>query len=986
MKKKVFSAIAAMFLLAVIGLFIGIHPVSVQADTVSYPTFVISNIPTQTFTGSAIEPKVSVSYKENASTAAVPLTESVDYNASYTQNVNAGNSATLTISGLGNYASVTNGATKTFTIQKATPTFDVTGISTPYDGTAKVVSSSNVRCTNIANFIGVPSISYNTSDHTAPVNQGSYSATLSYAVTDNTNAVNVNVPITISRKSLNNATITVSGTYSVTGKPITPTFTVSVPGVAGNLTKDKDFTASITNNTAAGTGHIIINGIGNYTGQTSEDFTISKASVSTTDLTAGSITVTGLDAKGYAYTGRPLTPNVVVKNGTSTLTRNKDYTVSYDKNIEVGTADVIITGMGNYSGSRTEHFNINARVLTSANIANIPAQTFIGYTNSIHSAYKTVEPDVKVIWGGTTLIKDVDYTVSYLYNKAVGTGKVIVQAKPGSDADHPARYTGSAEKTFTISAHQIKPDDVDLQYSTIASTGSALTPTVTVYQDSLSNITLVNGTDYSVAYTNNTNVGTATVTVKGIGPNFSGTVTKTFTITNNGGTKNISQATVSAIPAQTYSGTAKQPGVSVIFKGITLRQGTDYTVNYRNNTNVGSGSVTIVGKGEYTGSLTRTFTINPANISGVSVSGLTAQKYTGSAVKPSITLTYGGKTLIEGEDYGLSFSNNVNLGTATVSINGLGNFTGFTTKTFQITEKGSESEEKKVWATGFTLDDTYTVVNGGTVTINPILTPSDANKYTIRWSSSNANFKFVDGDQTNTAETTDSVGAVVRGASEGSTIITATLYDENSKEIGTQYTLVKTGKQFSDVLQDYYTTAVSTLANYGYTTGSGSTREWHATPVINGTSSTTFTPSGDVTRAQFVMMLYNKAVADYKAGKTSTDPSKAPASNFSDVNSYTEAINWAVANGITFGKGNNTFDPNGTVTRAEAVAFLQRYMKGGNANTTKFTDVKNDAYYAGAVGWAVANGITAGTSNTTFSPQQKCNRAQAATFIYRAVF
>ena len=61
-------------------------------------------------------------------------------------------------------------------------------------------------------------------------------------------------------------------------------------------------------------------------------------------------------------------------------------------------------------------------------------------------------------------------------------------------------------------------------------------------------------------------------------------------------------------------------------------------------------------------------------------------------------------------------------------------------------------------------------------------------------------------------------------------------------------------------------------------------------------------------------------------------------------------------------------------------------MKGGNASTTKFTDVSSNAYYAGAVGWAVANGITAGTSNTTFSPQQKCNRAQAATFIYRAVF
>lgn len=68
------------------------------------------------------------------------------------------------------------------------------------------------------------------------------------------------------------------------------------------------------------------------------------------------------------------------------------------------------------------------------------------------------------------------------------------------------------------------------------------------------------------------------------------------------------------------------------------------------------------------------------------------------------------------------------------------------------------------------------------------------------------------------------------------------------------------------------------------------------------------------------------------------------------------------------------------------MAFLQRYRKGTNENTNKFSDVKSNAYYAGAVGWAVANGVTSGTSDRTFSPDKKCNRAQAATFIYRATF
>lgn len=92
------------------------------------------------------------------------------------------------------------------------------------------------------------------------------------------------------------------------------------------------------------------------------------------------------------------------------------------------------------------------------------------------------------------------------------------------------------------------------------------------------------------------------------------------------------------------------------------------------------------------------------------------------------------------------------------------------------------------------------------------------------------------------------------------------------------------------------------------------------------------------------------------AGKTTVDPSNAAVSGFSDVASgayYSKAINWATANGIAYGKGNNLFDPDGTVTRAEAVTFLQRYLHGADGSSSKFTDVPSTAYYSGAVGWAV---------------------------------
>ena len=101
---------------------------------------------------------------------------------------------------------------------------------------------------------------------------------------------------------------------------------------------------------------------------------------------------------------------------------------------------------------------------------------------------------------------------------------------------------------------------------------------------------------------------------------------------------------------------------------------------------------------------------------------------------------------------------------------------------------------------------------------------------------------------------------------------------------------------------------------------------------------------------------------------------------------FEEAVNWAVANGITTGTSATTFDPDGICTRAQAVTFLWR-AAGSPApanSATPFTDVAADSYYAQAVAWAVENGITKGTSDTTFSPDAHCSRAQIVTFLWRA--
>ena len=114
---------------------------------------------------------------------------------------------------------------------------------------------------------------------------------------------------------------------------------------------------------------------------------------------------------------------------------------------------------------------------------------------------------------------------------------------------------------------------------------------------------------------------------------------------------------------------------------------------------------------------------------------------------------------------------------------------------------------------------------------------------------------------------------------------------------------------------------------------------------------------------------------------------KSAVNPFTDVSAsdyYYNAVLWAVENGITTGTSETTFSPNESCTRAQCVTFLYRAV--GSAATAKasFTDVSADAYYAPAVDWAVEKGVTDGTSATTFSPDDACTRAQIVTFLYRA--
>ncbi len=154
-----------------------------------------------------------------------------------------------------------------------------------------------------------------------------------------------------------------------------------------------------------------------------------------------------------------------------------------------------------------------------------------------------------------------------------------------------------------LSRISISKASVTLSTSTYAYDGKAKKPGVTV---KLNGKTLKNGTDYTVSYSNNTKVGTATVKIMGKG-NYTGSVSKTYSIKNN-----FKKATISGISNKSYTGKNITQSITVKYNGKTLKNGTDYTVSCSNNKSIGTATVKIAGKGSYTGTITKTFKINPA--------------------------------------------------------------------------------------------------------------------------------------------------------------------------------------------------------------------------------------------------------------------------------------------------------------------------------------------------------------------------------------
>ncbi|MBQ7184851.1 MAG: leucine-rich repeat protein [Clostridia bacterium] len=319
----------------------------------------------------------------------------------------------------------------------------------------------------------------------------------------------------------------------------------------------------------------------------------------TLKVTADPVDVTKVTTKKakYPYTGKEIEPVLTVTaavDGKEITLDKTQYEVEYTDNVKAGEATVKVTGTGFFQGSVETTFEITKVKLASAKLKYTSAE----YTGKALKPTATVKAKV----GGktVTLKSGTDYTLTYKNNVKAGTATVTIKGK--------GNFTGTLTKIFTITGAPItsaKVKNASLPYN-----GKAKTPILIVKgRVGTKTVTLVKNRDYTAEYSNNKNVGTATVTVKGKG-NFSGTVTCTFKI--NPLKLHTGKATLSDTTLK-YTGKALKPKVTVTVKvgtkTVTLTQGTDFTVKYANNKKPGTATVTITGKGNFTGTVTLNFTI-----------------------------------------------------------------------------------------------------------------------------------------------------------------------------------------------------------------------------------------------------------------------------------------------------------------------------------------------------------------------------------------
>ncbi|SDW49505.1 hypothetical protein SAMN05216391_10944 [Lachnospiraceae bacterium KHCPX20] len=430
----------------------------------------------------------------------------------------------------------------------------------------------------------------------------------------------------------------------------------------GRIVPKDAYSVEFANNRAVGIATVTIRGNDPYVGVITQSFNIIVKSIENAKV-YGIPTSVKYTEEEPKFDDIQLT--MTDENGhTITLENDKDYEVLYDK--LDGQIVITIEGRGTYVKSITKVVPVICYNLMNATVTGIHDVNYNGEEVEFPSLLvKTLD--------GTILTAGEDYEISYKNNDKPGTAYVILTAAGSS--------VGKLEIPFTITMNNIENTVID-GITDRPYTGDEIEFTdITVKSG---DTWLTEGEDYEISYSNNTKIGTAKVTIKGIGT-WSGRVTKSFKILEN----NLSNAVVTGVENQLYTGDEiTLPDLSVSVGNMVLAEGEDYEITYSNNTKIGTAKVTIKGIGTWSGRVTKSFKILENNLSNAVVTGVENQLYTGDEITlPDLSVSVGNMVLAEGEDYEITYSNNTKIGTAKVTIKGIGTWSGRITKTFEIAKK-----------------------------------------------------------------------------------------------------------------------------------------------------------------------------------------------------------------------------------------------------------------------------------------------------------
>lgn len=651
--------------------------------------------------------------------------------------------------------------------------------------------------------------------------------------------------------------------------------------------------------------------------------------------------------------------------------------------------------------------------------------------------------------------KITDYTVGteYTAGKPAGTYKLTCVL-----GDSIKNYTLAAKDVtgeLVVNKKELTGKEVTVTVSNenLTYDGSEKKPDVEVkYGD----ITL-NPADYTVSYSNNIKAGTATVTVTSTDDSsYKFTATKNFTIAQ----APISGAVIDDIADVTYNTKPHTPEVTVMFNGSKLTDA-DYTVSYSEDCiNAGTVTVTVTGKGNFTGTASKTFTINkagltlnPCTISELCTETdlktrtlpsdffLAGETETGFSIK--LTAVEGGDDIfavapavVEGENkITFRLKNEVGAATFTVTVTPVsGNYNGgsyaLTISTHDRTDvsgsisfpdgsavytgTGIKYENATISGYSGTLRYGYTPNASTGASLDASGLPLTVGTYTVAVTfNSDASFGYKTATFTITKATPTGTPGYTKLESSGKTLADAKLTVGTIRPAGTiawdlpLTTVLEDGKAyawtFTPADTHNYTILTGTLVPYvddgmdyipgviGGNTGSFNFHDvsrfdyfydavkWAAeNGIASGTGRYTFSPNAVCTRAQTVTFLWRAAGSPLPRYRV------CPFTDVQPSDYYYNAVLWAVEQGITTGLNATTFGPDVTVTRGQVATFLYRAASAAKPNTfNPFTDVKTTAYNYNAILWAYDNHITTGTSDTTFSPDAYCTRAQIVTFLYR---